>query len=135
MAKDLVKEGMTFALGLVKISGKRFNKVIKGLEKRNKVSSNEGEKMVYRWLSEQQKQLEKMRKQIKREALRTRVYSAKDLAALNRVVKKLSKEIAGLEKKKKKTEKQAKKRKKKTLRKRTAKKKTKRRSTRKKRKR
>ena len=80
MAKDLVKEGMTFAFGLVKISGQRFNKVIKGLEKRNRVSSNEGEKMVYRWISEQQKQLEKMRRQIKREALRTRIYSAKDLA-------------------------------------------------------
>ena len=135
MAKDLIKEGMTFALGLAKISGQRFNKVIKGLEKKNKVSSNEGEKMVYRWISEQQKQLEKMRRQIKKESIRTRIYSAKDLVALNKVVKKLSKEIAGLEKKKKKTEKAARKSKKKAMRKRTAKKKTGRKPAKKKRKR
>ncbi len=123
MPKDMIKQGMTFALGLVKISGQRFNRVIRQLEKSNKVSSKEGEKMVYRWISEQQKQLEKIRRQVKREALKTRAYSSNDLAALNRVVKKLSKEIGTLEKKKKKAEAVRRKSKKSALRKRTAKKK------------
>jgi len=131
MAKDLVREGMTFALGIIKISGERFNKVVKGLERRNKLSGVEGKKMVYRWLSEQQKQLEKMRRSIKREALRTKVYSAKDLMVLKRTLKNLSKEIVSLEKRKKKAESAAKKKKKSALKKRTAKRSTKRKAKRK----
>jgi len=122
MAKDLVKEGLTFALGVVKISGERFNKAVKTLERRNKVSSNEGKKMVSAWLSQQQKQLEKMKKKLKREAVKTKIYSSKDLAKMNSAIKKLSKEIIRLQKKKKKTERAVRKGKKKALRKRTAKK-------------
>ena len=118
MPKDLVKEGLTFALGVVKISGERFNKVVKGLEKKNKVSGKEGKTMVYAWVNEQQKSLENMRKNLKKEALKTKIYSAKDLENLNKAVKKLSKEIASLQKKKKKVEKQSKKR---ALKKRTVK--------------
>ncbi len=123
MAKDVIKQGMTFALGMVKISGEKFSKAIKKLERSNKVSSKEGQKMVYSWVSDQQKQLEKMRKQIKREALKTRLYTSKDLNEMNKVMKKLSSEIVALQKKKKKAEASAKKKKKSALKKRTAKKK------------
>jgi len=123
MAKDLIKEGVAIALGVVKISGEQFNKVIRQLEKKNKVSSKEGKAMVYKWLSEQQKQLEKTRRKLKKEALRTRLYSSKDLAKMNQVIKNLSKEIVKLQKKKRKAEAARKKERKKALKKRTAKKK------------
>lgn len=123
MAKDLIKEGVAIALGVVKISGEQFNKVIRQLEKKNKVSSKEGKAMVYKWLSEQQKQLEKTRRKLKKEALRTRLYSSKDLSKMNQVIKNLSKEIVKLQKKKRKAEAARKKERKKALKKRTAKKK------------
>ena len=122
MAKDIIKEGLTFALGIVKISGEQFGKIVKGLERKNKVSSKEGERMVYSWIANQQKQLERMRKRLKREALKTRIYSSGDLAEMNRVIKKLSGEISSLQKKKKKAEAATRKLKKKALGKRTARK-------------
>jgi len=127
MPRDMIKEGLTVALGMVKISGERFSKAIKALEKSNKVSSKEGEKMVYSWIADQQKQLEKMRKKLKKEALKTKLYSSRDLEEMNRVIKKLSKEIVTLQKKKKKAEAAAKKKKSKAIKKRTAKKKKKKR--------
>jgi len=123
MAKDLIKEGVALALGVVRISGEQFNKAIKQLEKKNKVSSKEGKAMVYKWVSEQQKQLVKMRKTLKTEALRTRLYSSKDLAKMNQVIKNLSKEIMKLQKKKTKAEATRKKERAKALKKRTAKRK------------
>jgi polyhydroxyalkanoate synthesis regulator phasin len=123
MAKDLIKEGVALALGVVRISGEQFNKVIKQLEKRNKVSSKEGKTMVYKWVSEQQKQLEKMRRKLKKEVLRTKLYSSKDLSKMNQVIKNLSKEIVKLQKKKKKAEAVRKKERRKALKKRTAKRK------------
>jgi len=104
MAKNLVKEGMTFALGLVKIGGQQFNGMVKQLESKNKVSSREGEKMVYKWVATQQQQLRKMKTLLKKEALHTKMYSAKELAEMNRLIKKLSKEIERLQKKKEKAE-------------------------------
>ncbi len=127
MPKDAIKEGMTFALGIVKISGENFNKIMKGLEKKNKLSANEGKKMVYNWVTVQQKQLVKMQakmRAMKKQALKTRLYSSKDLAEVNKVIKNLSLQIAGLEKKKKNAETTLKKQKKTALKKRTAKKKT-----------
>lgn len=129
MAKDLIREGMAFALGVVRISGEQFNKAVKQLEKRNKVSPRESKAMVYRWFSEQQRELEKMRNKLKREALRTKLYSSKDLAKMNQVIKNLSREIVKLQKKKKKAEAARKKQKKKALRKRTARKKTQKKAT------
>ena len=126
MPKDAIKEGMTFALGIVKISGENFNKIMTGLEKKNKLSANEGKKMVYTWISEQQKQLKKMQEKMrtmKRQALKTKLYSSKDLAEINKVIKNLSVQIATLEKKKKKAEETLKKQKKSALKKRTSKKK------------
>ena len=126
MPKDVIKEGMTFALGIVKISGENFNKIMTGLEKKNKLSANEGKKMVYTWISEQQKQLKKMQEKMrtmKRQALKTKLYSSKDLAEINKVIKNLSVQITALEKKKKKAEVTLKKQKKSALKKRTAKKK------------
>ena len=120
MAKDVIKEGMTFALGVIRISGENFNRIMKRLEKRKKLSSREGERMVYKWFADQQRQLEKMRKRMRKEALKTRLYSSKDLAELNRVIRNLSKHITALEKKKKKSETETKKKKKAVLRKRTA---------------
>jgi hypothetical protein len=105
MARDFIKEGVTFALGLANISGRKFSSAVKKLEKEHKVSSKEGEKMVYSWIAEQQRQLEKMRKRMKKEALHTKIYSSADLARINRAVKDISKGIAVLEKKKKKAEK------------------------------
>ena len=122
MPKDMIKEGLTVALGMVKISGEKFSKAIKSLEKSNKVSSKEGEKMVYSWIADQQTQLEKMRKNLKKEVLKTKLYSSKDLEDMNKVIKKLSNEIVSLQKKKKKAEAVAKKKKTKALKKRTAKK-------------
>ena len=122
MPKDMIKEGLTVALGIVKISGEKFSKAIKSLEKSNKVSSKEGEKMVYSWIADQQTQLEKMRKNLKKEVLKTKLYSSKDLEDMNKVIKKLSNEIVSLQKKKKKAEAVAKKKKTKALKKRTAKK-------------
>ena len=127
MPKDAIKEGMTFALGIVKISGENFNKIMTGLEKKNKLSANEGKKMVYNWVSEQQKQLKKMQakmKTMKKNALKTRMYSSKDLAEINKVIKNLSVQIATLEKKKKKAEVTLKNQKKSALKKRTSKKKS-----------
>ena len=127
MPKDAIKEGMTFALGIVKISGENFNKIMTGLEKKNKLSANEGKKMVYNWVSEQQKQLKKMQakmRTMKKDALKTRMYSSKDLAEINKVIKNLSVQIATLEKKKKKAEATLKNQKKSALKKRTSKKKT-----------
>ncbi len=127
MPKDAIKEGMTFALGIVKISGENFNKIMTNLEKKNKLSANEGKKMVYNWVSEQQKQLKKMQAKMetmKKNALKTRMYSSKDLAEINKVIKNLSAQIASLEKKKKNAEATLKKQKKSALKKRTAKKKT-----------
>ncbi len=127
MPKDAIKEGMTFALGIVKISGENFNKIMTGLEKKNKLSANEGKKMVYTWINEQQKQLKKMQEKMrtmKRQALKTKLYSSKDLAEINKVIKNLSVQIAALGKKKKKAEETLKKQKKSALKKRTAKKKT-----------
>ncbi len=126
MPKDAIKEGMNFALGIVKISGENFNKIMKGLEKKNKLSANDGKKMVYRWAAEQQKQLVKMQakmRAMKKNALKTRLYSSKDLAEINKVIKTLSTQIAVLEKKKKKAEETLKKQKKTALKKRTARKK------------
>jgi len=126
MPKDVIKEGMTFALGIVKISGENFNKIMTGLEKKNKLSANEGKKMVYTWVSEQQKQLKKMQEKMrtmKRQALKTKLYSSKDLAEINKVIKNLSVQIEALEKKKKKAEATLKKQKKSALKKRTVKKK------------
>ncbi len=126
MAKDMVKEGLTFALGIVKISGEQFNRVVKGLEKKHKVSSNEGKRMVYAWITQQQKQLEKMQRNLKREVLKTRLYSAKDLEKMNSLIKRLSREITKLQRKKKKAEKTRKKKAVKKGKKRPAKKKAKR---------
>ncbi len=123
MAKDLIKEGVALALGVVRISGEQFNKAIKQLEKKNKVSSKEGKAMVYKWVSEQQKQLVKMRRTLKKEALRTRLYSSKDLAKMNQIIKNLSNEIFKLQKKKTKAEATRKKERAKALKKRTVKKK------------
>lgn len=120
MAKDVIKEGMTFALGVIRISGENFNRIMKRLEKRNKLSSREGERMVYKWFADQQRQLERMRKRMRKEALKTRLYSSRDLTELNRVIGNLSKHITALEKKKKKAEVETKKKKKAALRKRTA---------------
>ncbi|MBN2067763.1 MAG: hypothetical protein JW744_04810, partial [Candidatus Diapherotrites archaeon] len=75
----------------------------------HKLSSKEGEKMVYKWLAEQQRQLESMRKRLKSEVLKTKLYSSKDLAKLNSAIKRLSKEISRLQSKKKKAEKARKK--------------------------
>jgi len=122
-AKDLIKEGVALALGVVRISGEQFNKAIKQLEKKNKVSSKEGKAMVYKWVSEQQKQLVKMRRTLKKEALRTRLYSSKDLAKMNQIIKNLSNEIFKLQKKKTKAEATRKKERAKALKKRTVKKK------------
>ncbi len=127
MPKDAIKEGMTFALGIVKISGENFNKIMTGLEKKNKLSANEGKKMVYAWISEQQKQLKKMQEKMrtmKKQALKTKLYSSKDLVEINKVIKNISVQIETLEKKKKKAEETLKKQKKSALKKRTAKKKT-----------
>ena len=123
MAKDLIKEGMTFALGIVKISGEQFNKVVKGLERKNQVSSKEGKKMVQAWVGQQLKQMQKMKIKLKKEALKTRLYTSRDIAGFNKVIKNLSNEIAKLQTKKKKTESVTRKKKKKALKKRTAKKK------------
>ena len=126
MPKDAIKEGMNFALGIVKISGENFNKIMTGLEKKNKLSANEGKKMVYSWLNEQQKQLVKMQakmRAMKKKALKTRLYSSKDLAEINKVIKNLSAQIGALENKKKKAEANLKKQKKSALKKRTVKKK------------
>ncbi|MFA4855005.1 MAG: hypothetical protein WC634_00250 [archaeon] len=111
MPKDVIRDGMNFALGLVKISGDNFNKAVKRLEKSKKLSSNEGEKMVYAWLAEQQRQLETMRKRMKKKALKTRLYSSNDLAEMNRVIQNLSRQITILENKKRKAEKSGKKKK------------------------
>ena len=135
MPKDAIKEGMNFALGIVKISGENFNKVMKGLEKKNKLSANEGKRMVGKWFNEQQKQLKKMQEKMrtmKKQALKTRIYSSKDLAEINKVIKNLSVQIAALEKKKKKAETVLKKQKKSALKKRTSKKKSKKRTAKKK---
>ena len=126
MPKDAIKEGMTFALGIVKISGENFNKIMTGLEKKNKLSANEGKKMVYTWINEQQKQLKKMQEKMrtmKKQALKTKLYSSKDLAEINKVIKILSVQIAALETKKKKAETTIKKQKQSTLKKKTTKKK------------
>jgi len=105
MAKDLMKEGLTFALGMVRITGEQFNNAVKKLERRNRVSSKEGKGIVLAWVAEQQRQLKGLQKRLKREALRTRLYSSKDLANLNKAVKRVSAEIAKLQKKKKTAEK------------------------------
>ena len=74
------------------------------------------------WINiDSQYQLE-LRKNLKKEALKTKLYSSKDLEEMNRVIKKLSKEIVALQKKKKKAEAVAKKKKTKAIKKRTAKK-------------
>lgn len=104
MAKDLVKEGVAFALGLARISARQFDGVIKGLEKRHKVSSKEGEAMVRGWAAQQLLHLQRMQERLKREVLKTRLYSSNDLAKLNGVLKRISAEIARLQKKKKKAE-------------------------------
>lgn len=124
MAKDAIKEGLVFALGVVKISGEQFNKVIRQLEKKNKVSSVEGKKMVYRWINDQQKQLERMRRNLKKESVKTKLYNSRDLIKMNSLIRRLSREILSLNKKKKKAEASASKKKKKALKKRTAKGKT-----------
>lgn len=111
MPKDVIRDGMNFALGLVKISGDNFNNAVKSLEKSKKLSSSEGEKMVYAWLASQQRQLETMRKRMKKEALKTRLYTSKDLAEMNRVIQNLSGQITVLENKKRKAEKSGKKKK------------------------
>jgi len=111
MPKDVIRDGMNFALGLVKISGDNFNKAVKRLENSKKLSSNEGEKMVYAWLAEQQRQLERMRKRMKKAALNTRLCSSNDLAEMNRVIQNLSRQITVLENKKRKAEKPGKKKK------------------------
>jgi len=129
MAKDLIKEGITFALGMARISGQQFGKVVRRLERTNKVSSKEGEKMVYAWLADQQKQLEKMKKRLKREAVKTRVYTTKDLKQINTLIRNLSKEILALQKKKKKAEAAARKKKGIAVKKRTAKRRTVKRKT------
>jgi len=104
MPKEAIRNGINFALGIIKISGENFNKAVESLEKSKKLSSSEGEKMVYAWFAKQQGQLETMRKRMKKEALKTRLYSSNDLAEMNRVIMGLSKQITVLEKKKRKAE-------------------------------
>lgn len=111
MPRDAIKDGMNFALGLVKISGENFNEAVKRLENSKKLSSNEGEKMVYAWLAKQQRQLETIRKRMKKAALKTRLYSSDDLAEMNRVIQNISRQITVLENKKRKAEKSGKKKK------------------------
>jgi polyhydroxyalkanoate synthesis regulator phasin len=111
MPKDAIRDGMNFALGLIKISGDNFNKAVKKLENSKKLSSSEGEKMVYAWLASQQRQLETMRKKMKKKVLKTRLYSSNDLAEMNRVIQGLSRQITILENKKRKAEKPGKKKK------------------------
>lgn len=99
MAKDIVKEGITFALGMMKIAGEQYDKAVKGLEKKNKVSSDEGKKMVRAWVAEQVRQLKKLQITLRTELRKTRVYTSKDLAYFNSALKRVSDEITRLQKK------------------------------------
>jgi len=104
MAKDLVKEGIALALGIARISANQFDKAISGLEKRHKVSRKESEAFLRNWAAQQLRQMEAIKAKLRREALKTRLYSSKDLAKINGILRSISAEVSRLEKKKRKAE-------------------------------